>query len=359
MSRGTLNKTKEPLEEPHRHIGAQDLLKQRDSVSHSGFLRKRGKLERIVGSNGLFTAIFSELSKWRQRFVIIGRGCLYVYADEHGRSPLQAVSLRGYSRVERPPEGMGLEEVTRRCFRIIPSDESTMKTFVFGCAKDGERKEWMKNVRMEMQLANSKTNEQQLPGMDLDDYVALERPVIEQIIKETRARQGNVPRRKPPKTPDSDDSESDAESDYDRITDDVVQKIRGKPLPDIPKEEKVTRRPAKPQKPQYLTSKDVDPNEYLFDGSDRTKAINILSNRASGTFLVRKSRAGDQQVLSVQTDDGMKEYKIYEKPAGLTIDNKSYFPTVEKLIENYKRMTLPNRATTLSRGFSVSEEQQF
>ena len=35
---------------------------------------------------------------------------------------------------------MGLEEVTRRCFRIIPSDESTMKTFVFGCAKDGERK---------------------------------------------------------------------------------------------------------------------------------------------------------------------------------------------------------------------------
>ena len=43
-------------------------------------------------------------------------------------------------RVERPPEGMGLEEVTRRCFRIIPSDESTMKTFVFGCAKDGERK---------------------------------------------------------------------------------------------------------------------------------------------------------------------------------------------------------------------------
>lgn len=39
--------------------------------------------------------------------------------------------------------------------------------------------------------------------MDLDDYVALERPVIEQIIKETRARQGNVPRRKPPKTPDS------------------------------------------------------------------------------------------------------------------------------------------------------------
>lgn len=98
MSRGTLNKTKEPLEEPHRHIGksihshtildyilhdisisvqwmwwitnagAQDLLKQRDSVSHSGFLRKRGKLERIVGSNGLFTAIFSELSKCMLKF---------------------------------------------------------------------------------------------------------------------------------------------------------------------------------------------------------------------------------------------------------------------------------------------------
>lgn len=108
-------------------IGAQDLLKQTASVSHSGFLRKRGKLERFVGSNGLFKALFSELSKcksmfqyiyrliyhflfidvwcfyWtvfvgRQRFVIIGRGCLYIYADEQGRAPLQSVSLKGYSK---------------------------------------------------------------------------------------------------------------------------------------------------------------------------------------------------------------------------------------------------------------------
>lgn len=51
-------------------VGAQDLLKQKDSVSHSGFLRKRGKLERLVGSNGLFTAIFSELSKCMSGYLI-------------------------------------------------------------------------------------------------------------------------------------------------------------------------------------------------------------------------------------------------------------------------------------------------
>lgn len=346
------------MSEPHRHIGAQDLLKQKDSVSHSGFLRKRGKLERLVGSNGLFTAIFSELSKWRQRFVIVGRGCLYVYADEHGRSPLQSVSLKDYTRVERPTSG-GLEIDTRRCFRVVPSNERTMKTFVFGCAKDGERKEWMYKIREEMLLANSKTDEIEVSGSGSDEYVYLEKPIIEPIIQPPTYSKPDVPNRRPPQVPEEDSSDSE-NSDYDIIQEEDVKRLRGKPLPEVPKEDNhVVRRPEKPKKPQYLKSKDqaADPNEYLFDNSDRQKAIDILARRTSGTFLVRKSRMGDQQVLSVQTEEGMKEYKIYDKPAGLTIDNKTYFKSVEKLIENYKRQSLPNRRTTLMRGFSITEEQ--
>ncbi|XP_062605517.1 SH3 domain-binding protein 2-like [Saccostrea cucullata] len=348
MSGGTFNRKKEPLSEPHRHIGAQDLLKQKESVCHSGFLRNRGKLERIVGSNALFKAIFSELSKWRQRFVIIGRGCLYVYKDEHGRSPIYSVSLRGYCRVERPPPAMGIEVDTRRCFQVVPSHEASMKTFVFGCAKDGERKEWMQHIREEMLLANSVTDDgKEISGTESDEYVYLERPVIEKIIK----GKPNVPKRKPPSTPKHNDDDTDSDSDYDKIAEDEMKKIRAKPLPAIPSEE-VVKRPHKPKKLKPRKSED----EYVFNDSDRDKAIEILSNRGSGTFLVRKSRASDQQVLSVQTEEGMKEYKIYSKPDGLTIDNKTYFQTVDKLIDNYKRMTLPNRTTTLSRGFSVSGE---
>lgn len=347
------------MSEPHTHIGAQDLLKQKDSVSHSGFLRKRGKLERLVGSNGLFTAIFSELSKWRQRFVIVGRGCLYVYEDEHGRSPLQSVSLKDYTRVERPTSEMGRLEIdTRRCFRVVPSNERSMKTFVFGCAKDGERKEWMYKIREEMLLANSKTDDTEVSGMGSDEYVYLEKPIIEQIIQAPAYSKPDVPKRRPPQIPEEASSDSDG-SDYDSIQDEDVKRIRGKPLPEVPREHSVVRRPEKPKKPQYLKSqgKAADPTEYLFDNSDRQKAIDILARRVSGTFLVRKSRMGDQQVLSVQTEEGMKEYKIYDKPSGLTIDNKTYFTSVEKLIENYKRQSLPNRRTTLMRGFSISEEQ--
>lgn len=48
---------------------------------------------------------------------------------------------------------------------------------------------------------------------------------------------------------------------------------------------------------------------------------------------------------------------VIMQPAGLTIDNKTYFKSVEKLIDNYKRQSLPNRRTTLMRGFSITEEQ--
>ncbi|XP_061194064.1 SH3 domain-binding protein 2-like [Saccostrea echinata] len=352
MSGGTLNRKKEPLSEPHRHIGAQDLLKQKDSVCHSGFLRSRGKLERIVGSNALFKTIFSELAKWRQRFVIIGRGCLYVYKDEHGRAPLHSVSLKGYSRVERPSPAMGIEVDTRRCFQVVPSEE-TMKTFIFGCAKDGERKEWMQHIREEMLLANSVTDDgKEISGTESDEYVYLERPVIEKIIQGKSPTRPNVPKRKPPSTPKENDDDTDSDSDYDKIAEDEMKKIRGKPLPAIPPEEVVKR----PNKPKKLKPTKSSEDEYVFNDSDREKAIEILSNRGSGTFLVRKSRAGDQQVLSVKTDEGMKEYKIYSKNDGLTIDHRTYFQTVENLIDNYKRVTLPNRTTTLSRGFSVSGE---
>lgn len=48
---------------------------------------------------------------------------------------------------------------------------------------------------------------------------------------------------------------------------------------------------------------------------------------------------------------------VIMQPAGLTIDNKTYFTSVEKLIENYKRQSLPNRRITLMRGFSITEER--
>lgn len=65
-----------------------------------------------------------------------GRG---LQQKEFKNKELCKTILFPFSRVERPTSG-GLEIDTRRCFRVVPSNERTMKTFVFGCAKDGERK---------------------------------------------------------------------------------------------------------------------------------------------------------------------------------------------------------------------------
>ena len=75
-----------------------------------------------------------------------------------------------------------------------------------------------------------------------------------------------------------------------------------------------------------------------------------------GTFLVRKSRQDDQKVLSVRTDEGVKEYKIYNKDRGLSIDNKeNWFSTTEELLNFYADHDIPHRVLTLSRGYSTTD----
>lgn len=171
-------------------------------------------------------------------------------------------------------------------------------------------------------------------------------------MKKTKKEKTASSRPLPPSPPEDEDDLSD----YDTITDDACI---GRALPVVPPnvpKERTPRlvepiKPKVPQKPPSNIKKlRYSRSEFEFDSSNRTRVEEILDNLSVGTFLVRKSRKDNQEVLSVKTEDGIKEYKIYNKQRGLSIDNKEqWFSTTEELLDYYSQKDIPNRVMTLSR----------
>ncbi|KAJ8317597.1 hypothetical protein KUTeg_005501 [Tegillarca granosa] len=221
------------------------------------------------------------------------------------------------------------------------------------------------------------------------DYLYLEKPVREQKPNppppptSTASKNEQVQKKSKPPTPsdDSDEITSDDDSsgdEYDEIPEDL-------PIPpeenDIKKKKaEVKNKPVKAQKPikapkaeasagndyvlLYINTEilnisilniktQLSRRDFEFSGSDRQQVELMLKSKGVGTFLVRKSRQDDREVLSVLTDEGVKEYKIYNDPMeGFSLDNQIHFNNVEKLVEHYMKNSLPNRTMSLSRGYS-------
>ncbi|CAC5366134.1 VAV [Mytilus coruscus] len=310
--------------EPRFTIGAQD-ISTLNTTSHHGFLRYEGSLEKFVRRTVIFKPFFREAVKCKQRFVVLCEGCMYIYKDEYATSPLKAFSLADFNRLQRLQDN---DRRTRMKFQLVPLNE--------------KRKVWFQKIRKEMDDAVHGTSHLQ-SDFDQDEYVSLEKPV------QTAA---NMPL--PPSPPEDEDDLSD----YDTITDDACI---GRALPVVPPnvpKERTPRlvepiKPKVPQKPPSNIKKlRYSRSEFEFNSSNRTKVEGILDNLSVGTFLVRQSRKDNQEVLSVKTEDGIKEYKIYNKQRGLSIDNKEqWFSTTEELLDYYSQKDIPNRVMTLSRAY--------
>lgn len=355
--------TDEPLKQPHSTIGVQDLITL-NKFNCCGFLRKRGRLERIADSVKIVKPLLPSIAKWRQKFVVLSRGCIYIFVDEFSSSPTQAYSLNVYHRVARHNASDGRE---RWSFEIIPEDTTANKLLIFGCATEEDRKSWMYAVKEQMLTFNSIKSRQ--PTIDeKGDYLYLEKPVREQKPNppppptSTAPKNEQVQKKSKPPTPsdDSDEITSDDDSsgdEYDEIPEDL-------PIPpeenDIKKKKaEVKNKPVKAQKPikapkpKPVLKTQLSRRDFEFSGSDRQQVELMLKSKGVGTFLVRKSRQDDREVLSVLTDEGVKEYKIYNDPMeGFSLDNQIHFNNVEKLVEHYMKNSLPNRTMSLSRGYS-------
>lgn len=347
--------------EPQRTIGAQDLL--RLGVKYYGFIRKRGQLERALQQIPLLKLI---ITKWRQKFVVISKGCLYIYNDEFAISPFQSVSLRGYDQVVREKSQ---DSDRMKSFRLYSKGQQGRKQFTFGSPSDDDRKKWMKSLKEEMLSANEAVEEddESLPGGKIvddepeDEYTYLEKqvkvkiypPVVPPTTSADKTKTNKSKNQRPVPEP-----ESDSEDDYDKITEGQMTQIRSRaPLPEIPKPENVEMRPKPvPQpKPKPLLTRHISRNDFEFKSSDRNEVQNILSSKPPGTYLVRQSRQDNNEVLSVQTTEGMKEYRIFCKDGKFSIDHKQNFMTLELLLQHYSKAELPNRHDSLCRGYSCTD----
>ncbi|XP_067657535.1 SH3 domain-binding protein 2-like [Haliotis asinina] len=397
---------------PYTGLGAQGLL-QHHPPRHTGFLRKRGKRERMLESFRLTRSLLGRVLRWRQRFVVISQGCIYCYVSETASRPLQAFSLIGYNRLLSMDE----EPTSPWAFRIT-SPDPTAKVHFFACVSDADRMTWMKAIREEMMQANNVKDDCFSAGSVVstssskDVYVLLQKPIFE-----------------PQESDDDQDSQDGDEddSDYDQINDLDLEKLKRPrmPLPPTPDDqahkaptkqdlkspaklpppkphkanaEKHTyvnspkgpktnslpghatssadkpappkpklvpksgtipaQQPPKPNpKPKPASAPVPDEKEYFFPENDRDKALSILRERKDqGTYLVRMSRTNDQKVLSVMTENEViKEYKILQKDKKVSINNRDYYKSVGDLIAAYKGKPLPNRTTMLGRGYSTTD----
>lgn len=351
-------KTREVLETPQLTIGAQELLSI-GNCSKSGFLRKEGTLER-----------FFKFIRWRQRFVVLSRGCIYIFKNEFASRPQVALNLRAFERTMRGSEGR-----MRWTFEMVPADPQTQQVIWFAGLSDRERKEWMISIKDEMMKAHHR--QEDLRGIKRDEYVYLEEPI-------QRAKAA------PPENPEPEDDDPGGEQDYSVIDDAILDtkplelptsngvKAKPKPLispkpkphsspksnslpsPTSPTVDKITKKPM--PSPQPARSKTLPPSmasltrqAFEYNGTDRDEIEEILTVRPEGTFLVRKSRQDRKEVLSVNIEGVLKEFKIYDKDSKYTIDHVDFFDSLEKLLEYYCENPLPKKVAKLYRAYSVAD----
>lgn len=354
---------------PLKHIGAQDIVGLNGGCTKNGFLRKQGRLERVF-----------KFLTWRQRYVVISHGCLYIFKDEFSRSYTMAVSLKTYNMTVRSDNFSRMPFV----FRVLPHDPSAAKFIVFSCPDEANQKSWMAAIKKDLLRAN----EVEVKDDDYksEDYVYLE--------KDVRTHKAEAEAQSEPAV-------IDPERDYSEIKD-VPDVVRHGPLPPIPKSSSslppaVKTKPVSPKpkfstidttqhknrdlngktkavlqvpgqtgghfkkrmptpKPQHSEEAEsekpvIDRKSYLFKGSDRSQVEDLLLSKTEGTFLVRESRRDGTEVLSVNIGDILKEYKIYVKEKKCTIDNKTYFDSTEDLLLHYHENFLPNKKVKLTKAY--------
>ncbi|CAL1531530.1 unnamed protein product [Lymnaea stagnalis] len=94
----------------------------------------------------------------------------------------------------------------------------------------------------------------------------------------------------------------------------------------------------------------------LDDKSDRDDLVRMLqAKQASGTYLIRKSRHGDEKVIAYLTANGrVVEYKIHTSDSGVSLDKAKHFGDVEELLLNYMHQEpLPRSNNFLRYGFNI------
>ncbi|XP_052227661.1 SH3 domain-binding protein 2-like isoform X2 [Dreissena polymorpha] len=330
------------MEDIPRIPSAQELL-QVEKFTKFGFLRKQGWWERLI-----------KFILWRHKFVVLSRGCLYVYSNELAGRPQQSINLNQYKRCERHQQ---VEGRMQYMFKLVPEMTQTDHVVYFACVTDDNRMEWMLAVKNEMLRAHKFSDEQiarHKQGFgDEGDYAYIEKEVSMDTIP-TPDPKDNAPL--PADTNDDEYSEIEDPNELrgpyksslaSTLPSNTSPKVDGLHEPNAIK----TLPPKKPIKKVVISR-----SCFMYEGTSREEVEKLLLAMPEGTFLVRRSRNDNKEVVSVNIENSLKEFKIHQHDDGLTLDNSQKFSTVEDLIQYYLEHNLPNKTVRLGRPFAQSTQ---
>jgi len=94
---------------PLKEIGCQELL-NKGNVAYHGILRRQTMVQKLTSQ--MLSSVLSggqvkktsgpqHLLQWPRRYIVLYEGCLYMFKSETSNKPSYAVSLYGYSKIER------------------------------------------------------------------------------------------------------------------------------------------------------------------------------------------------------------------------------------------------------------------
>ncbi|KAL3863829.1 hypothetical protein ACJMK2_005558 [Sinanodonta woodiana] len=402
MSSGSTYKDENNVRhEPFQNIGANDLV--RVGYTMCGFLRKKGKIERLIEKRVSVN--------WRQKYVILSEGCIYVFSNELSKSPSQGFSLSAYSSV-----AMVDHPSMHYVFEVRPKDPQK-RPHIFACESDEKRLEWMRNIYEFIMLANSQyppSNIKHLQYIDIDGVDVTQAskmqyettlpkrpdmplPEIPTAQKNKARAPAPLPSAKEKEMVSEYDLENEEEDDEytepDNFTPPTQSKDKGrqfgislpgmalpahpvsekkeavtsptslkpkKPLPAVPvespKELPVDKRTSSGYRKVEVRSvyyNEDDLNEFILDSSDNNEAQRLLKGKPQGTFLIRNSSSGpSEKVLVYQSDEGFKQMKILKEGDKVWLTPTEKFDNIIKLLEYYKQNNLPTRQMKLFQGYN-------
>ncbi|XP_070540862.1 SH3 domain-binding protein 2-like isoform X2 [Ptychodera flava] len=139
--------------EPMSTIGAQDLLKDDENVAHVGWVYKREREKMNDSLNLKIRVVASKIpmlrNRWKNSYMIIHKGCLYIYNSDSSKKPRNCFSLLGYSRVMRAMD-IAAPDAKSFVFKLIhiKPDE---RAWYFATGSDREMQLWMAVIKSEME----------------------------------------------------------------------------------------------------------------------------------------------------------------------------------------------------------------
>ncbi|XP_077992395.1 uncharacterized protein LOC144446496 [Glandiceps talaboti] len=249
--------------EPMKTIGVQDLLRDDDYIAHVGWLYKRDnpKPSKSIDSR-LRSMVTIVRSPWKNYYIVVHKGSVYVYNNDESKKPRACFSLAGYLRVMRA-EDVASPVGKSFTFKLIHTS-ADKKTWYFATGSHRELQLWMAVVKSEMEkISEGEVSRQtqklviglkrpslkqsldtiSLDSISLDDTDAIYNALEVGVIRSDNHNYNDI---------GSSDEESDSDDSYespiDETADEELDKRRSvvaRPLPPTPGVDISTRPPAK------------------------------------------------------------------------------------------------------------------